>query len=158
MRMDIPGLGAIAVLALAGCGTTSAKSAPTKAQFTARADAICGYEEKKLRRAAAFDHASIASFSEVPRLIRQAVAIHEAATAKLESLSQPVGEAATITRWLTARTVATTLERDTAEAPSGKDLTAARDVREELGRARAFVGDLSRRYGLQVCGASSEAP
>jgi hypothetical protein len=130
----------------------SAKAASTRTQFTARADAICSYEDEELRRTAAFDHASIASFSDVPRQIRKAAAVHEAANAKLESLPKPAGEAATVTQWLTARTVATTLERDTAEAPPREDSTATRDIREELGRQTAFVRDLSQRYGFKVCG------
>jgi hypothetical protein len=81
-------------------------------------------------------------------------AVHEAATAKLESLSQPAGEATTIARWLTARTVAATFELDTAEAPSGEGSVAASDIRGALRRAIARVRALSRSYGFRVCGAS----
>jgi hypothetical protein len=148
----VPCLGAIALLALAGCAATSAQSTLTKGQFTARADAICRNEEAKLQRAAALDHASIASIGEVRQLTRQAAAIHEEATFKLESLPQPRGEAATIRSWLTARTVAATLEHDTAEAPPGRGSTAARDIREALARASTSVQALSRLYGFEVCG------
>jgi hypothetical protein len=152
VRAGIPAVGLIALLALAGCGGAGSRTAPTKAQFTVRADAICRLESVKLHRAAAVDDTSLASFREIPRLIRRAVAIHGAANAKLEALPKPVGEDATITRWLTARTVATTLELDTAEAPAGADSIAATDIRIALDRARAAVRSLSHRYGFRVCG------
>jgi hypothetical protein len=148
----IPGLGAIAALALAGCGATSPRTAPTKGQFIARADAICSSEAAKLSRLRARDHASSATPGQVPRLIRQVAAIHEAATSRLESLRQPAGEAPTIARWLTARTVAATFELDTAEAPIGKDSIAARDIRAALSRASALARSLSQGYGFRVCG------
>jgi len=154
VRAGIPAVGVAVVLAVSGCGDASSTTAPTKAQFAARADAICSYEARKLRWAAAFERASLASFDEVPRLIRQAVAIHTAADAKLESLPKPSGEGAAITRWLTARTIASTLELDTAEAPVGRASVAARDIRSALARARALVHALSRRYGFRICGAS----
>jgi hypothetical protein len=82
------------------------------------------------------------------------VGIQEAATARLESLSQPAGEATSIASWLTARTVAATFELDTAEAPSGEGSVAASDIRAALRRAIARVRDLSQSYGFRVCGAS----
>jgi hypothetical protein len=148
----IPGLGAIAVLALAGCGGSNPRTTPSKAQFIARADAICGHEAAKLSRVKAGDHASGASLGQVPRLIRQVAAIHEAATAKLESLPQPPGQASTIAGWLTARTVAATFELDTAEAPTGEHSVAGSDIRAALHRATALVRSLSQSYGFRVCG------
>ena len=154
----IPGLGAIAALALAGCGAGSPTTAPTKEQFIARADAICSQEEAKLSRIRAREHASSASLSDPPRLIRQVASTHEAATARLESLSQPAGDAATLARWLTARTVAATFEHDTAEAPGGEASVAARDIRAALRGAIALVRSLSEGYGFRVCGTSERRP
>jgi len=152
VRTGIPGLAVIFTFALAGCGASSTTSAPTKARFIARADAICGYEEEKLHRITALENAWSASFGEGPRLLRQVAAIHERATTKLESLSKPAGGAATIASWLAARTVAATFEHDAAEAPTDKHSIAAKDIREALARASALVGNLSRRYGFRVCG------
>jgi hypothetical protein len=150
----IPGLGALAALALAGCGAGSPRATPTRAEFIARADAICNQETARLSRLAAREHASSSSLTDARRLIRQMATVHEAATAKLESLSQPSGEATTITRWLTARTVAATFELDTAEAPSGEGSVAASDIRAALRRAVARVRNLSQSYGFRICGAS----
>jgi hypothetical protein len=148
----IPGLGAIAALALAGCGASNPRTALTKAQFIARADAICGHEAADLSGLRARNRASDASLTQVPRLIRQVAAIHEAATTRLESLPQPPGEASTIAGWLTARTVAATFELDTAEAPPGEASVAGSDMRAALRRARTLVRSLSRSYGFRVCG------
>jgi hypothetical protein len=150
----IPGLGAIVALALAGCGAGSPRGAPTRAEFVARADAICNQETIRLSGLRAREHASSASLMDSPRLIRRVAAIHEAATARLESLSQPTGETTTLARWLTARTVAATFELDTAEAPRDEGSVAASDIRSALRRAMARVRDLSESYGFRVCGAS----
>jgi hypothetical protein len=124
---------------------------PTKPQFIARADAICGSEKQQLERAARLAHPAGASEGQLRRLTRQLAAIRQAATNRLESLPQPRGEAAAIARWLRARTVAATFELDTAEAPAG-DSTAANDMRAALARASALVRELSSSYGFRVCG------
>jgi hypothetical protein len=126
--------------------------APTKSQFIARADAICGSEEQRLRRAAALGHSASASDGGVRHLTRQLATIHQDATTRIESLPEPAGETATIARWLTARTVAATFELDTAEAPGGEDSTATNDMRAALVRASALVRELSGSYGFRVCG------
>jgi hypothetical protein len=149
----IPPVAILAALALTGCGTAGAKTAISKAQFVARADAICRAEQAKLayikRRAGAQSGVAV-----VPSLIRQKVAQSRLATARLESLHQPPGQAATIGRWLTARTVAATVASDVAEAPARKDATAVRDVVHELGKATVLEERLAGEYGLEVCDAS----
>ena len=145
---------AMALVALAGCGAGKAKPAPTRAGFAAEADAICAWEGQKLARAAAYEQAPVQSFSEVPRLIRQAVVIREAADAKLEALRAPTGEATQIGRWLTARTVAGTFEHDLGEAPAREELTAGRDIREQFAKTDAYARTLAAREGLQGCAAA----
>jgi hypothetical protein len=152
--LGIPGLGAIAALALAGCGAGGPGPAPTRAEFIARADAICRQETAKLSGLRARERASSASPVEARLQVHEVVGTQEAATARLESLSPPAGEATTIARWLTARTVAATFELDTAEAPRGEGSVAGRDIRAALRRAIARVRDLSQSYGFRVCGAS----
>src|SRR5271165_5484584 len=96
VRTCIPAPGLAALLALAGCGGTRASPAPTSAQFATRADAVCRFEAEKLSRAAAIEHAPVAAFSTVPRLIREAVAIRELTDTRLEALPAPAGEAGAI--------------------------------------------------------------
>lgn len=154
-------LALIAVLGLVGatgCGVSHTKAGLSRTQFIARADALCRAEDQKLayaeHRAGALEGAPSASFRSVPRLIRIAVALHEAANARLESLPEPPGDTAVIGKWLTARTVATTVESDAAEAPAGKDVVAAKDVQKELTSVIARARHLAQAYGFKVCGAT----
>jgi hypothetical protein len=140
----------VAVLAVTGCGTARTKAAITKAQFIARADAICQAEQAKLafirQRAGTPENAPT-----TPPVIRQEVVQSRAATAKLESLPRPPGDSATIGKWLTARTVAATIASDAGEAPAGEDATAVRDVLDELTRANALAHRLAGDYGTETC-------
>lgn len=141
----------LAAFALAGCSTANTKPGVTKAQFLARADALCQAEIDRLRGVAAFERVPLASLADDPRLIRHAVAIHEATDAKLEALPEPPGEAAGIAKVLTARTIATTVETDTAQALA-KHLPAAQSVQQERMRRSAIAKSLAAGYGLSVCG------
>jgi hypothetical protein len=148
----------VGLVGATGCGATRTKAGLTRAQFIGEADAVCRVEEVKLKyiesRAQALEGAPVASFRSVPRLIRKAVAIHEVANANLESLAQPPGETTAISKWLTARIVATTIALDAAEAPAGHDLIATRDLQRQLSRARALVRGLAHSYGFAVCDAT----
>jgi hypothetical protein len=144
----------VAVLAVTSCGTARTNAAVTKAQFIARADAICQAEQAKL----AFIKLGAGAAGEgptTPSVIRQEVVQSRAATAKLESLPQPPGENATIGKWLTARTVAATIASDAGEAPAGEDATAVRDVLNELTRANALAQRLAGDYGVETCRATN---
>jgi len=141
-----------AALMIAACGTARTRAGVTKAQFAAQADAVCRGAHAKLayitERAA-----KLGRPSSTPGVMRKEVAVARAATAQLESLPEPPGEDATIARWLTARTVAATVASDAAEAPSGEDVAAVRDVFAELEAARGRAQRLARDYGLEACGA-----
>jgi hypothetical protein len=136
---------------LAACSSANTRPGLTRAQFIARADAICAAEDVKLSRVAAYEHATLAELASDPRLIRHAVAIHEAASAKLEALAEPPADVAPIARWLAARTVATTVEFD-AEQALVKRLPDAARVQAERARRSALALGLARGYGLRVCG------
>lgn len=140
----------LAGLCAPGCGATRAKRGFSRAQFIASADAVCRFEQRKL--------ASIAQRAQqlgrtlmAPRVIRRQVAQSKSATARLEALPQPPGDARAIQRWLTARTVAATVALDLAEAPARGDAAAVRDVTRELARVRARARALALAYGSRVC-------
>jgi hypothetical protein len=146
-------LGIVVVLMLGACGTARTRADMTKAQFIARADAICRAAEAKLayiRQLAA----KLGRAPSAPPVMRQEVAAARLATGRLESLPEPPGEGEAIARWLTARTVAATVASDAAEAPPGEDRAAVKDVFAELEVARARAGRLARDYGLEACAAS----
>jgi hypothetical protein len=139
-----------ATLISAGCGGSRGR-APTKAQFIAAAEAICRREQAKLEQIAQRARERVRPPT-AAELIRQRVAQSQLATQQLEDLRRPAGEGDAIKRWLTARTVAATVALDLAEAPPTGAGSATIDVAGELGRARARVRDLARRYGLGLCG------
>jgi hypothetical protein len=142
----------VVVLMLGACGSARTRADMTKAQFIARADAICRAAEAKLayiRQLAA----KLGRAPSAPPVMRQEVAAARLATARLESLPEPPREGAAISRWLTARTVAATVASDAAEAPPREDRAAVRDVFAELEVARARAGQLARDYGLEACDA-----
>ncbi|HXW59516.1 MAG TPA: hypothetical protein VEJ23_08575 [Solirubrobacteraceae bacterium] len=141
---------AVAV-AVAACTSANTKPGLTRAQFIARADTICRAEQARLRRVAAAEHATLGELASDARLIRHAVAIHEAANARLEALPEPPADVTPIARWLAARTVATTLEFD-AEQALVKRLPGAARVQAERVRRSALAQGLARGYGLSVCG------
>jgi hypothetical protein len=143
-------LALLAATLASACGASSAH-APTRAEFAAAAEAICGHEQVKLvqiaRRAPELARAPTAA-----KLIRQQVAQSQLATTRLEDLRPPAGDGSAIKRWLTARTVAATVALDLAEAPL-KGATRARvAVAGELARRRAQARSLAQIYGLRRCG------
>jgi hypothetical protein len=145
-------LAIVVVLMLGACGTARTTADMTKAQFIARADAICRAAEAKLayiRQLAA----KLGRAPSAPPVMRQEVAAARLATARLEALPEPPGESEAIDRWLTARTVAATVASDAAEAPPGEDKAAVKDVFAQLEVARAREARLGRQYGLEACGA-----
>jgi hypothetical protein len=143
----------VVVLLLGACGTARTRADMTKAQFIARADAICRAAEVKLAHIRQLA-ARLGRAASAPPVMRQEVAANRLATARLESLPEPPGEGGAIARWLTARTVAATVASDAAEAPAGEDRAAVKDVFAELEVARARAGRLAHDYGLEACGAS----
>ena len=145
--------GMLAALSASGCGATRERKGVSRARFIASADAVCRFEQGKLAfieaRARALGRALAA-----PPVIRQQVAQSQLATARLEALPEPPGDARAIKRWLTARTVAATVAIDLAEAPAKGEARAVRDVRDELASARARARGLALAYGSPVCGAT----
>ena len=141
---------ALALLAGAGCG---AGRKPSRAQFSARAQAICTAEARKLdyirRRALARELPA-----QAPAVLRKEAAASRVATAELEAIGRPRGQGAAVGRWLTARTVAATIAIDLAEAPSGNERKAVAALAAELRRARGRALALSGRFGRGACDAA----
>jgi hypothetical protein len=155
---SLPGVrsgGALLVLApalIAGCGASRERAPITRAQYIARADAICAAEQTQLAYLAS-RAPLLGQAPGSPPQLRKAVAVAQTATTRLEALPAPPGEGARLRSWLTARTVAATVAGDAAEAPRGEQAHARAAVLGELVRASALARELARRYGLEVCGA-----
>jgi hypothetical protein len=142
------GAGALALACAAGCG--SARPAVAPGQFAAKANAICRQEQVTLAYIAARARL-LGRPSQSPHAIRQRAAQSQAATARLQALEQPAGEANAIGRWLTARTVAATVALDLAEAPQHGDAVAVSDVRAQAARALGQAGAQAAALGIRTC-------
>jgi hypothetical protein len=144
-------LAVLAAVALAGCSTANTQTGLTRAQFAARADAVCAIEADRLAGVAAEERGSVSSLHDVARYVRHAVAIHEQTNSRLEALAEPPAGVTAIARWLNARTVATTVETDTAQALT-QALPALASVQVERTRTSARAQLLARALGMRVCG------
>jgi hypothetical protein len=140
--------GALAAAYAVGCGAS--RPALGQSQFAAAADAICRSEQAKLADIAA--RARLLGRSpQSPHVIRQRARQSQLATARLQSLAPPAGDAQAIARWLTARTVAATVALDLAEAPPRGEAVAVADVRAQALRTSARASAKAAALGLRKC-------
>src|ERR1700677_867604 len=151
--------GSAAVLAIAGCGSTKTTpkavvAPPTKAQYIARADAICHEHELKLDTLTAevkrLEDTGDPGISAELALSTEAKDSEET-DAQLGALPPPATGASTIVEWLHWRDLATT---------DGGNATAALDAENEKAsladssagdRASTKAADIAKSYGLTVC-------
>jgi hypothetical protein len=171
--------GIVAVLALlgtAGCGTATVKTVtargpapaargrpvPTRAQFIAEADAICGSDRGKL--------AAIAVRAKTPKgrttlrtlerrltpLLLQALAIERAELARLRALHEPPGEAARIGKVLAAVegkiSAESGMEAAFAHVSNG-GLARTEAAIKSSGPAEIHAAAAARAYGIECAGA-----
>jgi hypothetical protein len=135
--------GALSVTTVAGCG----KSQPTKADYTARANALCAAEVKSLTRLAETRHPP-------DELIRESFRIHERANAELRAIPIPRGETVPA-EWIHLR--------ETAIAAARKTLTSKSHSRENdaanraYARAEAAALKIALSYGLRGCSGFASA-
>jgi hypothetical protein len=148
-RVCAPGaaaLAALAVAALPGCGGSSGP--PTKAQYIARANAICRAEQQSLVLL------SQSSGSGLQAKLDEANRVRAQTTAKLAALKKPASDAV-LSEWLRARVAALSFVRKiTLKITEGKAETlgpagkaANSGFIREMNRAAA----LARSYGLTDC-------
>jgi hypothetical protein len=138
-RTLAPALASLALVGLAGCGGGS--SAPTKAQYIVKVNAICATEQQQLTQVA---------LAKVKLLtaIAESVRVREAALLKIEAVKSPSGEAIS-PEWVAQRrrALAATKKISAANLRSAE----ARELN------RAFVASynsalrLARSYGLTSC-------
>jgi hypothetical protein len=148
-----PALVAVVLASLVGTSCGKGGPQPSRAQFSARAAAICANEDRKLDYIRNRARARRLS-PQAPSVLRKEAAAGRAATEDLEALERPRGAGSEIRRWLTARAVAATITIDLAEAPSAEHTSAVAAVAAELGRARERVRALSGTFGGGACDAA----
>jgi hypothetical protein len=129
---------ACSAVLIAGCGsaTTKTAAAPTKAQYIARADAICARELSQKARAFARSEAPGQSgFSDRSKDLTAA----EEANASLRALAQPPGSASVLDEWLRLRERYIAIDR-------GRP---ARAGERDVGTGKAY--SIAKAYGFQSC-------
>lgn len=159
---------AVALLLLAGCGsssthtvtppagTTSAQT-PGRAEFIAKADAICA----KLRqaqaplqvRAAALEEAgeSSARRTALASVMHDVVKKARAADAQIAAIPRPAGSEPTIGKLLAGYSEETTELGKLADAIEAVDGPGIRSARAQLAKAKASDRGLAQGFGLKVC-------
>ncbi len=142
--------------------TTSAHAAaspPTKAQFVARADAICARSNAKIKpvqqQVEVLSHGSESKIeAEAPSALRHAGALTREGIARLEALPVPTGDAPTVHKILNALNDEAADIDNIASAIGSGDSTAVEAAKQAGERSKATYRGLAQGYGLKVCGAS----
>jgi hypothetical protein len=140
--------------------TAAVPAAPTKAQFIARADAICARTNAKLKPvqqhlSALARQSESAIESEGPTAFRQGAAITREGIAQLQALSVPTGDVATVQKIITALDdEAADIDNIAAATAHGEGSAIEAAKRAEQTTKATYQG-LAQGYGLKVCGAGS---
>lgn len=150
------GGGLLAVLALAGCGS----SAPTKAQYDAKANAICasaGAKTAPLIREVTAGAAALASGNVhgVPALASAVTHLHETGTqtlAELQKLEQPSGGHAAIESFLTPLGSVVSAIGKAAEDLDKGQAQQALGVLEQIRPTSQQATAAADAYGMTSCG------
>jgi hypothetical protein len=176
MRRGKLAVAMLTVLVAASCGKTSTKtvtvqtgsatggpkSAPTRAQFIAQAEAICRADNAKLApiksHVEALKGSTLATrWKRGSALILEAVALERADIAQIRSLPEPSGDASTIAKLLTAAEEKETDESNLAHALANGltngELGAITAAGEAAKTAKAREHYLAQGYGIE-CGGS----
>jgi hypothetical protein len=154
-------LASLLSVVLLGCGGTSRPAAPTRGQFVARADRICGVlhsADARLRaRSKQLEAQSgAAAFKSAAQLVREDVHVALVALVQLEALPEPPADRTKIARLL---------DGYREEVADGRTLAAAFDTRnsseittetEALKALHSRDGSLAVAYGLRTCGPEAE--
>lgn len=172
---------ALVALAATGCGSTSTKtvaestspqavavhartttsSPPARAQFIAQADAVCRTLKSEQAPLEARVHAlngssenSPSNYKALAVLLRQSVRFARTADAKLQSLSKPPGDRATIEKLFAGYSEEATDATKFADALAREERGAWEAAERALTKAIARDRGLARGYGFRVCGTS----
>jgi hypothetical protein len=154
---------AVAVLLLAGCGssstdTTTVKAAAARAEFVAKADAIC----TKLKQAQAPLEAKAGALEEASEsasrrsalasVMREAVVLARASNAKLAAIPRPAGSEPAVGKLLAGYAEETAELAKLADAIEAVDAAGIQSARANLAKAKASSRELGQQVGLKVCG------
>jgi hypothetical protein len=159
----------IGALLLSGCGSSSkspsssstaaqavsAAGGPTKAQFSAQAEAICrslANSEKPLEaQQAALKSETATSSGAFVSVARQVVALSRAADAKLHALPRPAAYAGPIGKLLAAFSEDVAYANDLAQAAAKEESDIGEAAERGLRRSITANSHLAGEFGLKLC-------
>lgn len=160
----------LAALGATGCGSTStqsgsgqaatsaetAKSAPTRAQFVAQAENICrmlSSQEKPLKaRQESLKGLSTASYNKAfVAVANQVVALSRTATARLQALPRPPGDAKTIEKALAIYSEEVTDVANISYDVANQESSAGEAAVAALKRSIANNSGAAESFGLKGC-------
>jgi len=159
------GLAAVAIALLCcGCGSSSKSSAgagsqsstSTKAQFVAHAEQICSalsaHEQPlKTRQEALKKLPTATADTDFVALVHQVVAFSRAADSKLQLLSPPPGDAASVKKLLAAFAAETADANAIASAASRQESDTGEAAQDLLRKSVARTSALAAEYGMKDC-------
>ncbi len=163
-----PALGLAVVLAtavLSGCGSSGTPTAstaatpastggPTKAEFVARAEAICrklSEQEKPLEASQASLTGGGSAGTTFASLAHQVVALSQAAENKLTAIPRPPADAAAIGTLLASFTQDVGDANALAQAAVKEESAAGEAAEGALRKSIAAHSQLSDEYGMKLC-------
>jgi hypothetical protein len=163
----MPSVAVIAVLAIAGCGGGGTKTVTqigtqtsaeplTKAEYIARADAICKVEEAK-RAELEQQVAELAPITSgetrvVAALLRKQADNQRAEVKELTALGPPAADAADLASLLSILGAEITDLDDWADAYDRRNAKEIRSSQARVAAHNAEASSLARGYGFKVCG------
>jgi hypothetical protein len=153
--------GALAALVLAGCGSTASPPASTgstaasggntRAQFIAKADALC--KTARTKQGAVHGKAnSKTTASQLVPLLRQQSQIAKGLAASLTAVTPPTGDSAAVGRFEHAVTQLSVYSAALANSVHANHAFAARALALKLQSWRQQESLLGQGYGYKVCG------
>ena len=154
---------AVVALALAGCGggaatTTGPGPAPTKAEYIARADAVCRSARASLSQLQAQTLALLRlgdtpkAYAQAATLFRRVRVLEQGELTRLRALRLPAGDTTTVTGYLRAGAGAVALVGRFADAFARRDKRALTRLARRGVQMAATTKGLAQGYGFKVCG------
>jgi hypothetical protein len=173
-------MSALTAALVAGCGSSGTTSvpetattrpatsvpaapAPTKAQFIAKADAICAAgngshadaEQKKIDAAVRADQTNDtpAARDAVATGLEAEVAIANPLLDRLRALTPPTADRVVVSRYLAVMASQINLVDQLSTAIAGDDAATVTTVSQQVTDGKANLNGLAQGYGFKVCGA-----
>ena len=146
-------------LAVAACGGSSKPSGPTKAQFAAKADAVCATTRAQInplitKLVSGVEQLLGGGSSTAAKLVPSVKQLHDyaaAGLAKLRALAQPPGDHAKIAKFLTPLTTIVSSIGGAATALASGNGSPALLQLEQDAKLATQVTSAAQHYGLGKC-------